>query len=930
MSVTQIYRALGSWSLKLGPNTPQNVLDQLGYFGHVAISAGRDNPVVAGDSLLRSARYVGVLRGATFAVDGYDLGGAGMALWLGDEDQKGAVIENLVTLSSSTFTNAVRSLLPSSGAVTEGTLHSVSGTYTGTHQYQSPREAIDYVCTTMGAAWRVNGDGSLDAGLESDLFVTTPVTAIVRRGAGLDMALRGLPGDISLAEDVQDFTTRVVLLAQGTQGSTATGSADIAGGLNPYKDVHGNTIKLTRLVSESTTDQSNATARAQLQLNRFTSTRDAVTLNSDTHDITGDVQTGDYVWVHDTTSGLVDLSNEITLRGQRLNPVKLQVYQLTWPVEQGMGVAYRDINGNWVDLTDYVVWETGSTAVTVGGYNRALTSSTSGEIIGSRPQQNTSIPNTPVFTTPFVQAVYQSASSGITKAQVQLVWAQPSNTDGTAIIDGDHYEIRYRTSTTPVYPSTWNQISAKTWSQLGTWDQPVTYVGGPWQYTAVGWDQLTFLVQELTPGIPYDFQIRAVDNGTPANVSAWSASSSIQTVADLVPPATPAAPTVAASRIAVQVTHTLGAASGGTYNLAADLHHLEIHAQYEPTFTPSDSTRLGKLLANNGMMIGQIPVIGTFPVESVAALYVKVIAVDEAGNKSGASPAATVTASLIDDAHISDLTVSKVTAGTILAAWILAGSIKTAIDGARMEADNLGLRLYNASNTNTVNLSAADGSGMFVGTVSTGPSGASVTMDPTGHGGALGWPSIIFQDGSGNYGFVNYAGAPVLGLNSGTFTNTRSGLTDRARMALGLSSGSRAILQVFVDATQVSDGGLIEAADDGAYIGYNDGTNEAFLQIDSNRNFNLKGQFNENPLYGGLAALFASPIDVPAGFGGQVTTYGATMAGRFNPVAMVFDASATNTYAAISAASATGCTVSYPNLHAVTVNLWVFRTDPLL
>jgi hypothetical protein len=127
---------------------------------------------------------------------------------------------------------------------------------------------------------------------------------------------------------------------------------------------------------------------------------------------------------------------------------------------------------------------------------------------------------------------------------------------------------------------------------------------------------------------------------------------------------------VAGSRIAVQVTHQLGKSSGGTFNLESDLDHLEIHVSYEPGVHPGLDHAGGKALANAGMIQAQIAVVFTVQVEETSARYVRVVAVDKTGNKSGPSDAATATALLIDDAHISDLTVSKVTAGTVSASWV--------------------------------------------------------------------------------------------------------------------------------------------------------------------------------------------------------------------------------------------------------------------
>jgi hypothetical protein len=940
MSITETKGALGSWSLKLRPDTPRAVIDAIQYFGHIVVSTGRPDPRVAGDTLLRSGRYTGVLRGKTFASDdsGYNLSGSGMAYWLGDENNNGPVITTALTFTNASFTSAVNAMLPASGAVTAGTIHSVTGAYTGLHQWQTSRKALDYLCSTMTSdytnpvEYRVNGDATLDAGLVSDLYVTNPVAAVVRRDIGADMGVRALPGKGVTTEDVQSFITEVILLAQGQGTAIATGAATISPALNPYLDLHGNPVSIISAVSQSSTDPNNANAQAAVTLNTYSTPRQQIKLTSDQFDIRGDVALGDWVWVHDPDAGLVDTSatpNEIVFRGQRINPTKLRVMEMTYPITAGMSVAYRDYNGNWYDLTDYVIWESGSTTLTVGGFDRSLTNP-NGESIGTRPMPNTSIPNAPAFVLPFTQSVYQSTNSGITKAQVQVAWTRPTNTDGSAIIDGDHYEIQYRTGATPIFPATHAQMASYTHAQLhaGTNAEPITYTPGPWQTAYVGFDATSYLIQELTPGVPYDIQIRAVDNGNPPNSSVWSATTTIQTVGDTIAPSVPAPPSVAASRIAIQVTHTLGKSSGGTYNLEADLHHLEVHAQYEPTFTPDNTTLLGKLIANNGMIIAQIPAVGTFNVESTGALYFKVLAVDEAGNKSNPSTAVQATALLIDNAHISDLTVTKVTAGTITADWFIGARIKTADSGARVELNSSGLQAYNGNGTQTVAINSADGSATLTGTVQSGVgTGSRVILNPAGPtGGGDGWPTIDFYpSNSSNVAFINAPdggnAGTTMGMNSGTFTNVTSGNTNRTR----LIATDSITMQLIKTTDQSNDGGFFQAWSNITRNGVSNASVDAWYEIDNSANHFQKGVWAEAQNIGGLSATYCEETSVGAGFGSLILSYGATFAGRINPVASVIDSGSPNTYAAISASSATGVTVAYPNAHAVIVNTWCFR-----
>ncbi|WP_141744025.1 fibronectin type III domain-containing protein, partial [Streptomyces sp. EN23] len=297
---------------------------------------------------------------------------------------------------------------------------------------------------------------------------------------------------------------------------------------------------------------------------------------------------------------------------------------------------------------------------------------------GSRPNADTSTPGQPTLITPFTGVAYLD-NRGYTRARVILSWNAPNNTDGSTVFDGDRYEIRYAVDTDMLYPSTWAQLSAARWQDLQTWSQPFAAPTGKWSTMVVNWDTTTAQLQDLSPGVGYDVQIRAVDKT--GNIGAWSSTTTFVASSDNLPPSTPAAPTVAGSRIAVQVTHTLGKSSGGTFNLESDLDHLEIHVSYEPTFTPTAATLVGKTAANASMIQAQIPVVFTAQIEETSARYVRVVAVDKTGNKSGPSDAASATALLIDDAHISDLTVSKVTAGTITAAWVMAGEIKTADTG---------------------------------------------------------------------------------------------------------------------------------------------------------------------------------------------------------------------------------------------------------
>lgn len=314
------------------------------------------------------------------------------------------------------------------------------------------------------------------------------------------------------------------------------------------------------------------------------------------------------------------------------------------------------------------------------------------------------IPGVPEFLTVFSNVYYPEDGISV-KAQAEVTWTLPVNTDGSFITDGHHFELRYRPDVSADYPATWGTLETENWDQSLTWAQPaippITNAG--WQNVYAGWDEQSTVIQEMTPGLTYQLQIRAVDSSTPQHFSDWSGTYTFTTNNDTVAPGQPAPPIVASSMLGVQVTHYLGQASGGTFNLPPDMAYLEVHAG-GPSFYPNDTTRIGKIIADQGLIRSQTPVIQSFSLDSTDNIWIRVIAVDTAGNKSSPSTAATATVTLIDDAHISDLTASKITAGTISSSIILAGVIKTADTGARAEMNYEGFRIFSEENDPTVSL----------------------------------------------------------------------------------------------------------------------------------------------------------------------------------------------------------------------------------
>lgn len=368
MPVTEVHRALGDWSVSLRPDTPKSVRDQIGALGHIVIvpAAGPPPETQTDASILASARYTGVLlRGAGT----FDLGGPGLAWWLGDADGNGMAITSPISGASATLSAWIAQLRgPALVAGTVGAIGSVSGTFVRV----SRRQAIDAVCDAVNATWRIRPNFALDADTQAVLFGATPTTIAVRGDGGSDdLHIRGFQGDLTLTVDHTEHTTQLVLIAAGGVGTAGGASAT-------FRDGQGNLVTLTRIVEAPDVPPGSEASAAANLLNIWSSTagRRSIALSSQRYDLREIIEPGGLIWCYDPELGLVDLTNQRYHAGQPVWPVALTVQSISWPIEEGMGVYYRGRTGTgatqffYVDLTPYVLFEGPGASVEVGGLAR--------------------------------------------------------------------------------------------------------------------------------------------------------------------------------------------------------------------------------------------------------------------------------------------------------------------------------------------------------------------------------------------------------------------------------------------------------------------------------------------------------------------------------------------------------------------------------
>ncbi|MDO8391065.1 MAG: hypothetical protein Q7V57_11295 [Actinomycetota bacterium] len=360
MTVTEILQKPGRFNLKLRPDTPYGVRAAIAAFDHVVITPTRlrNASDLADATILARALYTGVI---TKFPTPFEIEGQGLEFWLGTDDGRGDLLDSLVSNTTGSLSTWCTSLRPSS--LSAGTVTNTgTGTLTYGYQYMSRREAFDHMLRAVGAERRVNPNFTLDAALATTLFVSTPTAVITRKPEGTEGALTGIEAThANAAVDVDGYTTKAIVVGKAGDGAmVAVGSAT---GSNVYKDGLNNNVTLERFVNAPTTPAASISAYASSVLALYSSIRRTFTLSSRTYAAPLRVRPGDWAWVFDPEDGFVDIANQVQWRGEVTTPVKLRCKEMTWPVQSGMGVMARRSGATptYLDLSDYVLWETSDT-----------------------------------------------------------------------------------------------------------------------------------------------------------------------------------------------------------------------------------------------------------------------------------------------------------------------------------------------------------------------------------------------------------------------------------------------------------------------------------------------------------------------------------------------------------------------------------------
>ena len=386
--ITERLMKPGNWQCRLKDNTPDEILEQINFLDHIVVlPAEVGNPSGLSDTaLLAASMYTGVF---TSRPTRRELHGYGLAWWLGDDQGVGDVITTKISKTAATLSTWMTSLVPAS--LTVGTVTNTGLTLTQDYNYLSRREAIDHLCRSVGAQWRVNHNGTVDAASSATLFPTTitPTLLVTKRPSSSGGAFTSIEATkIEGPTDVENRTTDIYVAdSLGYVTGAGIGSYDLT--------LTGTNAQRSRLVNAPAA--SDVSILTSTLLGLYNTVTQGVVLATKSYATPLVAKPGDAIWVYDKAAGVHNDWNtsatKVLWDGEQIAPLKARVLSITHPFMAGYGVYIRHTTGvgtaTWLDLTPYMLWEDSDTTWELGTatWNPANdTSQLGGAYLGVHPE----------------------------------------------------------------------------------------------------------------------------------------------------------------------------------------------------------------------------------------------------------------------------------------------------------------------------------------------------------------------------------------------------------------------------------------------------------------------------------------------------------------------------------------------------------------
>lgn len=377
MSFTEYVMKAGSWDLTLKEGTPRHILRQIDVrdaaFRQIVILPGRISLETLDDpTILGLARYVGIYR--VQERNGLRMNGAGLPILLGDEDGKGDIMEATRSTVNGWLSQWYSNLLP--GGFITGSFLSPGGSYPASFRLINFREAWDKLADYFDVEWRIRNTLHFDVGPVDFLYGSQTRLLVVGKDSGIspgrDFFMNVVGGGTDLGVDMEDYTSKVVYLTGDQDNPTFTTAGNDS---TLYSRPTGHPLIMDRKIEAWNDPTPNSNIMAAVQLGRFNKPRIYWSVEGGTYDIGRDCPVGSRMYLYDPTNGLMDVTNEkLNIRGTEIYPVQTRLMGLTTPIKPGYGVYLRnpiaDAGANYIDLSPYVEYETGTQKIEVGSIPR--------------------------------------------------------------------------------------------------------------------------------------------------------------------------------------------------------------------------------------------------------------------------------------------------------------------------------------------------------------------------------------------------------------------------------------------------------------------------------------------------------------------------------------------------------------------------------
>ena len=746
--------APGTFSVQLSAETtPNSVINSIDPWGQLLVHTTRvDENTMSNQDMIKEARYVGVVQNLEYTLDSFQVNGKGTMVYLGDTDSRGLVVAETSDSGAvrSYTADSLKDVLDRTTSTPYGLLRTgddasqqairtkdsnsiinpTTGTttYTGDHYLESVYKAVKYVCEHFDAEFYVDNEGYFYAGRPEDIFSghdTDPTAIIIREGQGEDPNIEGfIPASITTGFNAEEYITKVELIPTGKTKEVSMAEATVS--TNQYKDLFNNNLKRIQVVKDASATESNFQARANKALSEYNRLKQTVNVSLEGYDISGSFQVGDKIFIYDPEVGFEDTQSKANLesrdihqvvyQGQTLNPEKIRVVGMSYPIQEGMGVYYRNsYTGNIIDLTDYVQFESGDITLEIGDVGQTLSTdfSTAASVIAAETTQEFTYPDQPTKpsdgTVGFDSVVGTYIDGASTaKGFIKISWTTPQNKNGTTIIDGSHYLIQ------------WRMVSDRDGNNILDEDD-VALDTSDYMAASIGFDQNSYVIENLNIGFTYTVRLYAYDTADHASDVVQEAA--LQIPRSAFAPNKPAVPansqgSLAMGLLRAQILHKLAQVKDNdgnvitnvvNFTLARDVAHLNVYAATDSFTMSYDSTEkkisqsdvddyfVGTINVGPGAIDIGSAAVGTVNLDALNltaddTVYFYITAVNSSGRESepsdifdsaGANPlinsshigTAVITTAHIDDAQITSakitsLTATKIDSGTISAKQI--------------------------------------------------------------------------------------------------------------------------------------------------------------------------------------------------------------------------------------------------------------------